>query len=405
MRSTFNILFYLNTSKKKKSGLCPVIGRITVDGNIAQFSLREDAHPNCWDARRGRVKGKSREHTELNRKIDQTEQSIRDIYKRTVDESGYVTAEQIKNGLTGGVNKAQTLLKLFREHNTEYEKRTGIDRKASSFTVYKTSYKILSDFIKSKYGFEDYPLGQLDISFINNFDYYMRVDKRLTSHSLLKQIVNLKKMITRAVRQGTILRDPFSEYVSGKPELKYRHISMEELERLMTTRIKSKRAVLVRDMFVFSCFTGLAYAEICNLSEKHLRTTPTGTVWIDIPRRKTGVESNIRLLEIPLLIIEKYRPVRESEKLFNMPVAGTICYHIRKIEKLCGIKHLHFHMARHTFATQICLNNGVPMETISKMMGHSSIRSTQIYAEITAKKVGEDMKKLAERTKGKYSLS
>ena len=405
MRSTFNILFYLNTSKRKKSGLCPVMGRITVDGGIAQFSLKKDAHPHWWDSGKGRAKGKTREQMELNKTIAQTEVSIKNIYSRMIETSGYVTAEQIKNELTGAVRKTANLLQLFREHNTEYQKRVGIDRRSRTYMMYEGSYRHLSRFVNSKYRMDDYPLQQLNISFINDYDYYLQVDARLAVISVINHIIVLKKLITMAIRQEIILRDPFTEYTIAKPQHKYRHLSGEELERLVCTKVEPAKVCFVRDMFLFSCFTGLAYADMCNLSEKHLQKMPDGNVWIDIPRQKTGVESKIRLLDIPKKMIEKYRWERKSDKLFNMPNISYISYYMPKLAKLCNMKQLQFHMARHTFATEVCLTNGVPMETLSKMMGHSSIRSTQIYAEITGKKISEDMKKLSGRTKGKYTIS
>jgi len=401
MRSTFKILFYLNTSKKKKSGLCPVMGRITVDGSIAQFSLKDDVHPDHWNANKGRATGKSREHMDLNRRIEQTEQSIRNIYMRTVDTSGYVTAEQIKNELTGVTTKAEMLLELFREHNREYKERVGIDRKEGTYQHYANSYNHLSRFILSKYGLKDYPLNRLELSFIDDYDYFLRVDARLCTNSMVKHIKYLKKMVFRAINQRTILRDPFPEFIPSKQKSKYQHISEDALERMMSTHIKSKSVGFVRDMFVFSCFTGLAYADIRLLSEKHLRKAADGSIWIEIPRQKTEVESNIRLLDIPLAIIEKYRQEKNGEPFFKLPNSGAVSRTMRKIEELCGIGHLHFHMARHTFATLICMTNGVSMEAISKMMGHSSMRTTQIYAEITNQKVGDEMKKLIKRTKKK----
>ena len=157
----------------------------------------------------------------------------------------------------------------------------------------------------------------------------------------------------------------------------------------------------MRDMFVFSCFTGLAYADICRISEKHLQKLSDGSIWIEIPRYKTDVECNIRLLDIPAQIIEKYRYVRKGEQFFKLPNSGAVSRTMRKIEKLCGIAHLHFHMARHTFATLICLDNGVSLKTLNKLMGHSSMRITQNYGEITNQRVSDEMKKLAKRTKGK----
>jgi integrase len=208
-------------------------------------------------------------------------------------------------------------------------------------------------------------------------------------------------LVSRAINQGTLLRNPFPDYVKNKAEWKYQNISGTELELLIITQIHSKSTCFVRDMFVFSCFTGLAYAEMRNLSENHLYKASDGSIWICISRQKTGVESNIRLLDIAVKIIDKYRFMRKDEYLFKMPKSTHISYHLRKIEKLCSINHLHFHMARHTFATLICMSNGVPLETISKMMGHRSMRTTQIYAEITNQKVAEDMKKLAKRIEQK----
>ena len=408
MRSTFKILFYLNTSKRKKSGSCPIMGRITVDGNIAQFSLKEDVHPDCWNAKKGLAMGKNREQTEINKKIEQTEQSIRDIYQKTVEKCGYVTAEQIRNELTGVTGKAETILKLFREHNEEFEKRIGIDRKYGTYHFYKNTFLHLSNFIRSKYGLEDYPLKQLNIAFINDFDFYLRVDAKLKTNTIIQHMINLKKIITRAINQGISLRDPFPEYEKPRWELRYMHISLEELEKVISIAIPAeehKSVRFIRDMFVFSCFTGLAYSDVRQLSEKHLRKTPDGNTWIDIKRQKTGVESNIKLLQLPMSIIEKYRHERKGDLLFNMPSHSTVIYNLHKLEILCGIKHLHFHMARHTFATEVCLNNGIPLETISKMMGHSSIHTTQIYAEITSQKVVSDMKKLAERIKEKHVIN
>jgi site-specific recombinase XerD len=381
------------------------MGRITVDGGVAQFSLKADTHPDHWDAQKGRVKGNNSRHTFLNIKIEQTEQRIKEAYTRTINTAGYVTAEQIKNELTGVGAKAENILELLSEHNREFEKRLGIDRKQRSYEPYKQSFNHLSDFIRLKYGQNDFALNRLEMSFINEYNYYLRVDAGLHTNTAFTHLFILKKMMKRAICQGIILYDPFEEFVPSKKASKYLHISVDELDRIMSVRIASNSVRFVRDMFVFSCFTGLAYTDICQLSEKHLRKAPDGSIWIDKPRQKTGVESNIRLLDIPALIIEKYRPERKSDCLFNVPHKSTICQNLRKIEKLCGIAHLHFHMARHTFATQICLTNGVPMETVSKMMGHSSMHTTQIYAEITYQKVGKEMKKLAERTNEKYILN
>ena len=404
-RSTFGILFYLNTSKRKKSGLCLVMGRITVDGSQSNFSLKEDAHPDCWDAEKGRATGKSSEQTALNKKIKQMEQSIRDIYARTVETCGYVTAEQIKSELSGVGCKAETILKLFEEHNREFQQRIGVDRTKTTYFVYRNSLYILSGFIKTKYGLDDYPFLNINEAFIKEYDYYLRVDCGMTTGTVLGHIFRLKKIVSRAIRQGILLRNPFADFVPERPRWKYRNITGEDLEKILQTPIASPRICFTRDMFVFSCFTGLSYSDIRNLSLQHFRKEKDGSQWIVINRQKTGNESFIRLLDIPKQIIEKYRPERKSDRLFNMVTVANISRNLHKIKKMCGIKLLQFHMARHTFATQVCITQGgIPMETISKMMGHNSIKSTRIYAEITNQKVGEDMKKLAGRMKRELKI-
>jgi hypothetical protein len=197
------------------------MGRITVDGEAAVFSLKEDAHPKSWNAGKGRINGKSKADVALNRKINQTEQSIREIYDRTLAKSGYVTAARIKNELSGVGNKAETLLGLFEEHNREYMQRVGIDRKITSYYHYRNVIQHLTRFIKSKYGLDDYPLKQLDETFIRNFDLYLRTDCRMLCNSVYTLVVRLKIVLKRAVHQGILLRNPFEDFVIGKPLYKF----------------------------------------------------------------------------------------------------------------------------------------------------------------------------------------
>ena len=400
-RSTFSIIFYLNSSKIKKDGSCPVMGRITVDGSKVQFSMKAGIHPDCWDAQKGRASAKDKVSLVLNRKIDQAKQSAMLIYQDLQESTGFVTAEQIRNKLLGINSKAEMLLQLFEEHNREFEKRVNVDKTKSTLTFYQNTFDHLSDFIKSKFGKSDYPLKQVDISFCKDFSVFLRSEKRLAISTVSKHIVHLKKIVAIAVQQGTILHERIKGYTPEKPQWNYRHISGEELEKLLSTPIHHPSACFVRDMFIFSCFTGLSYIDIYNLKEQHLEEDDNGNLWICIDRQKTGITSIIRLLNIPVQIIEKYRPERKSEKLFNMLSKTGTNSCLRKVEHICNIQHLEFHMARHSFATLICISNGVPIETISHMMGHKSIRTTQIYTEIKNTKIDEEMKKLSKRIDSK----
>jgi integrase len=403
-RSTFAVLFYLNRGKSKKNGLCPLMGRITIDTGMAVFSAHTDVNPALWDAKQGRATGKGRQSIEVNHIIDRYTRKINACYDEILDDQGYVTAELVKNALNGIGRTVTGLLKLFEEHNREFELCVGHNRTKGTYDHYLLTYKHLSAFVSRKYGSDDMPLKRLDLPFIEDFDFYLRFDRRMGGSTISNHLINLKKIVRRAVGQGTLKRDPFFTFAPRQPEKKCRHLGAEEIRALMQTIMPGKELCHTRDMFVFSCMTGLAYADLCKLSGCHLREGEDGSLWISINRRKTGTESSIRLLDIPRRIIEKYRPERRSGKLFNMKTPGTICAHLGKIGKLCGIGHITFHMARHNFATHVTLAEGVPIETISRMMGHGSIRTTQIYAKITNRKVDEDMKRLSGQITGRYNV-
>lgn len=348
---------------------------------------------------------KRKELTEINRMLDRLEKQVRNHYSRIVETEGYVTAERVKNALNGVGEKASNLLQLFQEHNTEFEKRIGVNRVYDTYYSYLLTYKHLSNFIRMKYNSEDVPLISLTHKFINDFDFYLRVEKRMQASTVLGRMIALKKIITRAINQGTLRRNPFMNYVAEQPLKKYRHLTEEEFQKLLTTPIETKRYYRTRDWFVFSSFTGLSYVDMRALSVENLTTEQDGSTWIKIPRQKTGTVCSIKLLSIPLMIIEKYRDERKTDKIFNMTNLAGIEANLKVIARLCGIeRNLTYHMARHTYATQTCISQGVPIETLSKLMGHRSIQTTQIYTKITNQKVNEDMKKLFTKVNGKYQV-
>ncbi len=405
-RSTFAVLFYLNTSKHRKDDTCPVVGRITVDANSVQFSTKINLSSADWDAKKGRAKKERKELSEINRTLDRLEKQVKAHYSRILETEGYVTAERVKNALHGVGEKASNLLQLFEEHNTEFEKRVGVNRVYDTYYSYLLTFKHLSNFIRLKYNSEDVLLISLTHKFINDFDFYLRVDRQMQASTVLGHMISLKKVITRAINQGTLRRNPFMNYVAEQPLKKYRHLTEEEYQKILTTPIASKRYSRTRGWFVFSSFTGLSYADMCALSVDNLITEQDGSTWIKIPRQKTGTVCSIKLLSIPWMIIEKYKDERKTDKVFNMISLSNICINLKEIAKLCGIeRNLTYHMSRHTYATQTCISQGVPIETVSKLMGHSSIQTTQIYAKITNQKVNEDMKKLFTQVNGKYQVS
>ena len=411
MRSTFKLLFYINRQKIKKNGKCPVMGRITLDGKVSQYSTGEDVQPKFWDANKGRavIHGQNPESSielrGLNRKLEELEEKARTAYKKSVDSAGYVSAEIIKNAVTGKAQPKEHLLALFDEHNEEYAKRVGIDRTHHTYIRYLTTRKHLYNFLQYKYGVEDVTLRSIDMQFIENFHFYLSTILKLKTISLNDYLILLCKIVRLAVKRRILSRYPFTGYKLEIPPTLHRHLTGEQLAKVMAIDLPTYRLCHTRDLFVFSTFTGLGRAEMAELSERHIVTAPDGSKWIHINRQKTKVECRIKLLDIPLRIMEKYKGEGENGRLFRVPATCSLSRSLKIIGEMCGLEcHLTYYMSRHTYATEICLSNGMPIETISKMMGHSSIRTTQIYAEITNQKVRRDFGKLSKETKGMYSL-
>ncbi|MDR2036363.1 MAG: site-specific integrase [Bacteroidales bacterium] len=403
--STFAVLFYINRQKIKKNGMCPLMGRISINTEIAQFSAGIDIDPSLWDAKAYCMKGKSRHATEANHQIRQLKERIDRYYKQILDEQGYITAELVKNAVSGIGRKRENLLELFREHNEEYAKQVGVTRSGESLRNYISVYKQTERFLQVHYGVEDIPLRQLELSFIEKFDSFLRIEQGFTAHTVSGYTIILRKMIRRAISQGTLHKNPFAAYIPEQPPRKRRHMTQEELEKFMNVPVASKRLCHSRDMFIFATFTGLSYADMCNLSEENIHKGKNGSLWIRINRQKTGVRCDIPLLDIPLQIMEKYKSERKGDKLFNMVTLPRVTVNLNKVAKLCGIeKRITYHQSRHNFATLITLSKGVPLETVSQMMGNKCFRTTQIYAKLTRKKINKDMKKLSDCIGQKYKL-
>lgn len=404
--STFAVLFYINRQKIKKNGLCPLMGRISINAEIAQFSAGLDVDPKLWDAKTYCLKGKSRHAAEANYQIKQLTEKINLYYKEILDQQGYISAELVKNAVGGIGRKKENLLELFREHNEEYAKQVGVTRSAETMRNYISVYNQTESFLRTHYNANDIPLRQLELSFIEKFDSFMRIEQGFTAHTVSAYTIILRKMVRRAISQGTLHKNPFAGYIPEQPPRKRRHMTQEELDKFINVSIASKRVCHTRDIFLFATFTGLSYADMCNLSQEHIHKEQNGSLWIKIKRQKTGSQCNIPLLDVPLQIMEKYKPERKGNKIFNMIALSCMNVNLKKIAKLCGIeKPITYHQSRHNFGTLITLSQGVPLETVSQMMGHKCIRTTQIYARLTRQKLNEDMKKLSSRIGGKYKLS
>lgn len=370
-RSTFAILFYINRTKARKDGMCQLLCKVSIDAEWEQIGTKVSVDPSVWDSSAGRAAGKSRNALEVNKAIDVLSERIKKHHKEIKDSLGFVTAELVKNALKGIAQKPLTLMKLFKEHNDEFKKRVGIDRKKEAYDAYLTSYKHLLAFLQTKYETEDVTLRSLNLNFYDAYDLFLRTDKGMQQKTVHQHLYNLKKIIRRAFNQGTIRRDPYKTLHPALPPLRSRHLKLEDLERLMQQKIDTPNLRRVRDWFVFSTFTGLCYADLKRLSDEHIVQAEDGSLCIDFNRQKTGTDFRVRLLEIPLKIIEKYRPERKGKRIFNIYSRTYFCKLVREVGKLCGIDCITFHVSRQSFATLITLEEGVPIENISRMLGYS----------------------------------
>jgi site-specific recombinase XerD len=405
MTNKLKVLFYLKKNQSKKSGLCPVMGRIQVGKTMGQFSLKIDVDAKLWDAKAGRLKGKSVVANDANRQIEKINLLIYSRYNEMVRLGREFTASDLKV-IVQGMAKAQDSLCAYLEKMIErLAARVGKDRASGSLVGIKYHHSQLTDFLKTRYKLDDISFRALNHSFIEEYVHYLRVTRKLAVGTTANAVNRLREVISEAIDEGIIGKDPFFSYDLEYPESKHRYISREDLTKIMSAEFESETTRIVRDMFVFSSFTGLAYIDVKNLTYENIVRQEDGSYWIMTHRQKTGNASNIRLMDISLALIEKYRNDNANGKVFPVPIYPTTLSHLKKIDKQCKLdKNLCYHQARHTFASLITLSEGVPIETVSKMLGHRDITTTQIYAEVSTEKILKDIMVLSEKINGKYIL-
>lgn len=401
MKSTFRILFYVRRNYINKKGKTGIMVRITLDGEIAQFSSKLNVNPNNWDTKSGRLIGNSKEARILNDTLENIRASIIRHYREIEWQDTHVTAEKIRNAFLGITAKAQMLLVVFKNHNDDLTKRIGKDITEAGVEKYKRTRQRLAEFMIYQYKIKDIALKEINYNFVSYFETYLRTVHNCGVNTTAKYLQQFKHIITLAKNNGWLQSDPFVNFRIRFEKADRGYLLQEELEALMRKKFSIKRLEQVRDIFVFSCFTGLAYVDVRNLKAEDITTSFDGKLWIIKKRQKTNVQSNILLLDIPKMILKKYENKLHDEKLLPVITNQRINSYLKEIADVCGIeKNLTFHLARHTFATTVTLAKGVPMETVSKMLGHTSIRTTQIYARITDSKIGNDMQELSKKLQG-----
>jgi len=401
MRSTFRVLFYLKRDKQKANGMIPLFCRITVDGQEVRFGMKCDVNPKFWDVKAGKASGRTTEATRVNALIK--------IYRDLQERDNYVTSEKVRNLFLGTETKQQTLLELCDRHNRERKPLIGVSICAWHYGSYCRTRNHLADFLCRWYSVSDIPVREVDHKFICNFEAYLTVNYRYAHNTLTHYLQNLRHIILLAIDADYISKNPFVNFRLQIKSPDRAFLTEDEVEHLMTFKLNDEKLEQARDIFVFCCFTGLSYSDIFYLTKENIQLSFGDKLWIKGRRQKTGTEYSIPLLKIPEMILEKYRKRQEGSQVF--PVGQLYAYNnlLKRIAVICGIdKPIRSHVARHTFATTIALTKGVPIETVSNMLGHKNLKTTQIYAKVINSKISNDMELLAEKLRGmgtKYSLT
>ena len=379
-QTNVKVSFYLKKSEEDAYGNCPVMAKLNI-GKYSEsaFSMKLKVPQKIWAA--GRATGKSVAAKEINNRLDEIRARALGIYAELSAVRDGVSAEEVKHRLLGMASGQETLLGYFTKFIGNFEKRVGINRTAKTLGGYRNAYNHVERFIRSQYKVSDIPFTALDLSFIEKYDLHLRTECHLAPGTVINLTVRLKTVVGEAIADGIITAYPFFGYEPEHPKPEQKYLTDEELHRIMGTPLHNPSLYLVRDMFLFSCFTGIPYGDMRLLTEDNLSKAADGTWWIKGSREKTEVEFEVPLLELPLRIIRKYRDTASGGKLLPMYSNSTMNLYLKRIARICGIdRRLVFHSGRHTYATEITLSHGIPLETVSKMLGHSRIETTQIYA-------------------------
>ena len=401
MKTTITILFYLKRAKVNPQGLVPIFQRITVNSKRNDKSTGKFIDPYKWHSEMSKVKGNTEEARTINSHLDNLKMKVNQAEKILIAKDIEVTSETLNNELFGIKERVRTLIPIFEEHNRKIEELLGIEYAPGTLERYKTSLKHTVNFIQWKYNVSDINIDKIDHAFITEYEFYLRSVRRCNNNSAVKYIKNFHKIINQCLANGWLVKDPFVNYKAKVKEVIREFLSEEEIERIIDKQFVSERLGLVRDIFVFSCFTGLAYIDVKQLTKNHISLGIDGDKWIFTTRQKTETLSKIPLLPVAQQMIDKYEnhPTSNNEKRL-LPILSNqkMNAYLKEIADVCGInKDLTFHIARHTFATTVTLSNGVPLETVSKMLGHTNLKTTQHYAKILDTKISNDMQILKQK--------
>ena len=406
MKTNFSMLFYLKKQKNYTSGLAPVYLRITVDGERAEVTTNRECEPEKWNSHSGRATGTKENIKSLNAFPDNLQSDAYEAHRYLHENGKQITAESLKNRMLGKSEKSYMLIELFKDHNSKVASLVGKGFAPATHKRYETSLRHTQAFLKFQFGVADINIEKVDNAFITDYDYFLRTTNKCNNNSTLKYIKNLGKIIRICLSNGWIIKNPFVNYKGKIKTVNRVYLTEEEVQRMADKCFDIDRLSQVRDVFLFCCFTGLAYVDIKKLKISEITKGVDGGLWIFTNRQKTDTRSAIPLLPTATQLIKKYSnyPLCINKDMpLPVPSNQKMNGYLKEIAAMCGIdKILTSHIARHTFATTITLSNGVPIETVSKMLGHSSIKQTQHYAKVLDLKVSADMLLLKQKLELRY---
>lgn len=405
MEKSFGLLFYLKKPKNFKEGQRPVYLRITVNGVSSEICTKRKCDYSDWNNLAGRMDGKTEFAKSLNSYLDVLQRKVYEARKNLVENEHLVTAENIKTLLLGkeiSVHKYM-LMGEFKHHNDQMAALVGIEYAPGTLERYTTSYNHTRAFLEWKYKVSDIDITRLNYEFISEYEFWLKSVRKCDHNTTMKYLSNFRKIVKRCLLNGWLQKDPFMGFKMPKREVERTALTELELQKMASLTISIERLALVRDIFLFSCYSGLAYADVKKLRREDIIIGVDGEKWISSKRQKTDVTARIPLLPPALAILEQYHnhPTCEIEGRI-LPVLSNqkMNSYLKEIADACGFtKTLTYHIARHTFATTVTLSNGVPIETVSKMLGHRNLKTTQHYARILDTKISMDMKLLRNKFK------
>jgi len=393
--------FYVKELRKDRNGDAPIYLRITVNGERAEISTNRKVNPELWDKLSEKVAGRSESARMINASLNNLVAKVERYFSSLDAKDDMISVNQIMYELKGKSLNQMTLVKAYDFHIARIEELIGIDYAPNTVKRYKSSLNGLKAFMLHKYNKSDFRLNNLDNVFIESYYTYLKTNKGLQQNSAAKDIKNLYRVLNKAISYGWIQNNPFKGFSCQYINPNRLYLTEEEIDALYKKQFTINRLAKVRDVFIFQIYTGLSYIDMAELTEDNIEIGIDGKRWIVINRKKTGIRSSIPILPRAQEILDKYKidPLCISEhKILPVYCNQRMNGYLKEIADICGIaKILTTHLGRHTFSTTVTLSHGVPIETVSKMLGHTNLKTTQIYSKVVDRKIADDMRFLTEK--------